>query len=95
MLLLCMALLHEFSDVVCGDFGKAALQVVDALALPVAAFAQQLSLDVGEGGSATARMIQIIALITLLSVAPSLLMMAVFIPICWPRVFKSGPPELP
>jgi flagellar biosynthetic protein FliP len=46
-----------------------------ALALPVAAFAQQLSLDVGEGGSATARMIQIIALITLLSVAPSLLMM--------------------
>lgn len=45
------------------------------MALPMAAFAQQLSLDVGEGGSATARMIQIIALITLLSIAPSLLMM--------------------
>jgi flagellar biosynthetic protein FliP len=45
------------------------------LALPVAAVAQQLSLDVGEGGSATARIIQIVALITLLSVAPSLLMM--------------------
>jgi len=48
-----------------------------AMALPVAAFAQALSLDLGEsgGGSATARMIQIVALITLLSVAPSLLMM--------------------
>lgn len=46
-----------------------------ALAVPAAAFAQELSLDVGEGGSATARMIQIVALITLLSVAPSLLMM--------------------
>lgn len=45
------------------------------LAVPAAAFAQQLSLDVGEGGSATARIIQIVGLVTLLSVAPSLLMM--------------------
>ncbi|MFZ4126120.1 MAG: flagellar type III secretion system pore protein FliP, partial [Rickettsiales bacterium] len=45
------------------------------LASPVAALAQQLSLDVGEGGSATARMIQIIALITVLSIAPSALLM--------------------
>ncbi|MBN8542922.1 MAG: flagellar type III secretion system pore protein FliP [Alphaproteobacteria bacterium] len=46
------------------------------LALPAAAFAQQLSLDMGEGGgSATARMIQIVALITMLSIAPSLLLM--------------------
>lgn len=39
------------------------------------AHAQELSLDFGEGGSATARMIQMILLITLLSIAPSLLVM--------------------
>lgn len=40
------------------------------------AFAQNLSIDLGkEGGSATARMIQIILLITLLSLAPGILMM--------------------
>lgn len=45
------------------------------LTMPAVALAQQLSLDVGEGGSATARIIQIVLLITMLSVAPSLLLM--------------------
>ncbi len=39
------------------------------------AHAQELSLDMGSGGSATARMIQMILLITVLSLAPSLLVM--------------------
>ena len=44
--------------------------------LPHDALAQSLSLDLGdEGGSATARMIQIILLLTLLSLAPSILVM--------------------
>ncbi len=44
--------------------------------LPVSeAFAQKLSLDLGDGGSTSGRMIQIIALITVLSLAPSLLVM--------------------
>lgn len=54
---------------------RIAALVAFLIALPVAAFAQQLSLDVGQGGSATARIIQIVALVTLLSVAPSLLLM--------------------
>jgi flagellar biosynthetic protein FliP len=37
--------------------------------------AQTLSLDFGQGGDATARIIQIIALITILSLAPSILVM--------------------
>jgi flagellar biosynthetic protein FliP len=40
-------------------------------ALP--ASAQQLSLDLGEGGSTTSRMVQLIVLITVLSVAPAIL----------------------
>ena len=39
------------------------------------AVAQTLSLDFGQGGDATARIIQIIALITILSLAPSILVM--------------------
>lgn len=39
------------------------------------AHARGLSLDMGSGGSATARMIQMILLITVLSLAPSLLVM--------------------
>ncbi len=39
------------------------------------AFAQSMSLDLGDGASATARIVQIIALITVLSLAPSILVM--------------------
>lgn len=39
------------------------------------AVAQSLSLDMGDGGSATARIIQLILLMTVLSLAPSLLVM--------------------
>lgn len=45
------------------------------LALAEPAFAQSISLNAGEGGSATARIIQLILLVTLLSLAPSLLIM--------------------
>jgi flagellar biosynthetic protein FliP len=44
--------------------------------LPVFALAQEINFNMGEGGgSAAARIIQLIALITLLSIAPSLLVM--------------------
>ena len=39
------------------------------------AVAQSLSLDFGQGGDATARIIQIVALVTVLSLAPSILIM--------------------
>ena len=50
-----------------------ALALLPVLAAPAAA--QSLSLDFGEGGSATARLIQLVALITVLSLAPSILVM--------------------
>jgi flagellar biosynthesis protein FliP len=42
---------------------------------PKPAFAQSLSLDLGQGGGVTERAFQLIALITVLSVAPSILIM--------------------
>ncbi len=45
------------------------------LALPQHATAQALSLDLGQGGSTTSTIVQLIALITILSLAPSLLVM--------------------
>ena len=38
-------------------------------------FAQSLNIDIGEGGSVTARLLQLVVLLTVLSLAPSLLMM--------------------
>ncbi|MCE9520879.1 MAG: flagellar type III secretion system pore protein FliP [Alphaproteobacteria bacterium] len=55
---------------------RLALIALCALALFVEpAAAQQMTLDLGKGGGMTERFIQIIALITILSVAPSILMM--------------------
>ena len=51
----------------------AVLGVTMGLAVPAAA--QSLSLDIGDGGSATGRIIQILALLTVLSLAPSILIM--------------------
>ena len=45
------------------------------LAFPDSAAAQALSLDLGQGGSTTSTIVQLIALITVLSLAPSLLVM--------------------
>ncbi|MFM9889384.1 MAG: flagellar type III secretion system pore protein FliP [Rickettsiales bacterium] len=42
---------------------------------PLAAQAQSLSLDAGGGGSSTARIIQVLVLLTVLSLAPSILIM--------------------
>jgi len=44
-------------------------------AFAVPAMAQGLTMDFGEGGSATARLLQLIALLTVLSLAPSILVM--------------------
>ncbi len=45
------------------------------LAVAMPAEAQQLSLDLGQGGTVTQRALQLIALITILSLAPSILVM--------------------
>ena len=42
---------------------------------PLVAHAQSLNLDFGQGGSATARVVQLVILMTVLSVAPSILLM--------------------
>jgi flagellar biosynthetic protein FliP len=60
---------------------KLLLFILPILLAPIAAYAQSFSLDLGNiqdglgGGSAAARMIQIIMLITILAVAPSILVM--------------------
>jgi flagellar biosynthetic protein FliP len=56
--------------------GMAALLVL-LIALPMAAQAQSMSIDLGHPGDAgtTARIVQIVALFTILAVAPSLIMM--------------------
>ena len=64
---------------VCG-FLRAALRCVPALclvmfALPPDALAQNVTLDFGTGGEATARIVQLIALLTILTLAPSILVM--------------------
>ena len=48
---------------------------ITVLVLPGDAAAQALSLDLGQGGSTTGTIVQLIALITVLSLAPSLLVM--------------------
>ncbi len=47
--------------------------VLGSLMLAVPASAQQFSLDLGDGGSTTSRMVQLIVLITVLSIAPAIL----------------------
>lgn len=51
----------------------AAIFVLVAITEPAAA--QQINLDFGDGGEATGRIVQIVALITVLSLAPSILVM--------------------
>lgn len=43
--------------------------------LPDSAYAQSITLDLGEGGTVTGRLVQLVLLITVLSLAPSLLVM--------------------
>ncbi len=45
------------------------------LLVPIAADAQQISIDLGEGGQLTSRIIQLVALMTILSLAPAILVM--------------------
>jgi flagellar biosynthetic protein FliP len=56
---------------------RAALAVIATAACFVAtsAFGQQLSLDLGQGGGVTERALQLVVLITILSLAPSILVM--------------------
>jgi flagellar biosynthetic protein FliP len=53
----------------------AALAAVFCLGFADPAFAQEISLNLGENGTLTGRIVQLIALITILSLAPSILMM--------------------
>ena len=46
-----------------------------AAAIGTPAAAQNFSLDLGSGGSTTGRVVQLIALLTILSLAPSILVM--------------------
>ena len=55
--------------------GFATLILATLLLSPLAAHAQSISLDAGGGGSSTARIIQVLVLLTVLSLAPSILMM--------------------
>lgn len=54
--------------------------VAIVLAIPGIAMAQEVTLDLGDGGSLTARTFQLIALITLLSLAPGLAIMVTCFP---------------
>ena len=40
--------------------------------MPTVALAQAVNIDLGDGGSATSRMVQLIGLITVLSLAPAI-----------------------
>ena len=53
-----------------------ALALFVLLALPHAAAAQSFTLDLGDGSSTTGRIVQLILLMTVLTLAPSVLMMA-------------------
>jgi flagellar biosynthetic protein FliP len=48
---------------------------IPALLIPATAFAQSLTLDFGAGGGLTERVLQLVALVTLLAVAPSAVVM--------------------
>src|SRR5208337_3721653 len=50
--------------------------VLFGLLIPAPAFAQAINFDLGQGPTTTSRLIQIILLITVLSLAPSILVMA-------------------
>ncbi len=52
-----------------------ALLLIAALALPSAAAAQSLTLDMGDGGGFSSRIVQLVMLMTVLSLAPSILIM--------------------
>ncbi len=58
----------------------AALAIGALLLVPQAASAQEITLSLGEGGSVSARSIQLIVLITLLSLAPGLAIMVTCFP---------------
>ena len=45
------------------------------IGLAAPAFGQSLSIDLGEGGSVTAQLVRLVLLITVLSLAPSILVM--------------------
>jgi len=54
---------------------KFALLCLILLIIPSDVYAQTLSMDLGKGGSLTGKIVQLVALVTVLSLAPSILMM--------------------
>lgn len=59
----------------CLLFGRSLLVLGISLYWATPAIAQTVNIDIGEGGSVTGRLVQLIALITVLSLAPSMLVM--------------------
>ncbi len=61
------------------SLGAAALIALTLCVIPTAAFAQSaapaINIDLGSGGGLTERMLQLVALVTVLSIAPSMLIM--------------------
>lgn len=75
-LAVCRALVFCFSTVFSSQRKCIAVVLTGVLALlPSAALAQGISIDFAEGTSVTERAIQIVALVTILSLAPSILVM--------------------
>ncbi len=58
-----------------GRWFQAALCGLAVALLPLHAFAQSVNFDLGQGPTTTARLVQIVILITVLSLAPSILVM--------------------
>ncbi len=57
-----------------------ALTLAGSLVLPGAAAAQSIAIDLGQGGQLTPRLIQLFVIVTVLSLAPGILMMATCFP---------------
>ena len=72
-------LLARFTGLTLSDVRQAVLISLAASALtlviPTAALAQAINLDLGNGGGLTDRVVQLVALLTVLSLAPSIVMM--------------------
>lgn len=72
-------LLHALTGLSAADWRKAALLSVLAtlasMALPAAAAAQAVNIDLGTGAGLTERVVQLVGLLTVLSLAPSIVIM--------------------
>lgn len=75
-----MARTRAFQHITSAAIKRIVLGAVALSILPMAGQAQSLAIDLGEGGSVTATSLQLIALITLLSLAPGIAIMVTCFP---------------